>query len=104
MGMLKNKPLRSDSADLTGLSDLAGWIPLLDSCGIDSFLWPVLFTAGCNDSGIGKVFGLFFLSVHGSISVAAVFFYANTVPAISRTPSLKQIAHGVCDMAGTASV
>lgn len=49
MGMLKNKSFRSDSADLTGLSDLAGWISLLVSCCIDSFLWPVLFTAGCND-------------------------------------------------------
>ena len=89
MGMLKNKSFRSDSADLTGLSDLAGWISLLVSCCIDSFLWPVLFTFDYKDWGIGKVFGLFFLSVHGSISVAAVFFYANTVPAISRTPSLK---------------
>jgi hypothetical protein len=89
MGVLKNKSFRSDSADLTGLSDLAGWISLLDSCGIDSFLWQALFTDDYKDWGIGKIFGLFFLSVHGSISVAAVFFYANTVPAISRTPSLK---------------
>ena len=77
--MLKNKFLRGGSDDLTGLSNLAGWISLLDSCCIDSFLWQALFTAGCNDWGIGKVSGLFFLSVHGSISVAAVFFYANTV-------------------------
>ena len=87
--MLKNKSFRSDSADLTGLSDLAGWISLLDSCGIDSFLWQALFTDDYKDWGIRKILGLFFLSVHGSISVAAVFFYANTVPAISQTPSLK---------------
>jgi hypothetical protein len=49
MGVLKNKSFRSDSADLTGLSDLAGWISLLDSCGIDSFLWPVLFTVNYKD-------------------------------------------------------
>jgi hypothetical protein len=49
MGMLKNKFLRGDSADLTGLSDLAGWISLLDSCGIDSFLWQALFTVNYKD-------------------------------------------------------
>ena len=89
MGMLKNKFLRSDSADLTGLSDLAGWISLLDSCGIDSFLWQALFTVDYKDWGIRKILGLFFLSAYESNAVPAVFFYANTVPAISQTPSLK---------------
>lgn len=49
MGMLKNKFLRGGSADLTGLSDLAGWISLLDSCCIDSFLWQALFTDDYKD-------------------------------------------------------